>query len=125
MSGVYRWSKGVVLKLLIGVLHYVWRLPFRQILCFDGCGALFLPFVFYGKAFLSDFDEQQSDARPHQFSYPDDERDEDSGTGGDAELRGGHEESALTATQLQWHEEQEVGEKGGKGDDENALQVVH
>ena len=70
------------------------------------------------------FDEKQSDGCPDQLTYTHQQRDEDGGIGGHAQSFHRHEKTALSASQLQGHEEEHVGEKTGKCQYEDALEIV-
>ena len=67
------------------------------------------------------FDEKKSDGSPYQFAQTNQQRHKYGCTGTNAEGCDGHKETALSTAQLQWYEEQEVSEKTGKGEDEDAL----
>ena len=73
---------------------------------------------------LVGFDEEQSDGRPDEFPYPDEQGDHDAGGGGELQSFRRHEEAALSPSELQGHEEEHVGEEACEGEDENALEVV-
>ena len=72
-----------------------------------------------------ELDEQQTDSCPNQFSDSYDECNKYSGTGGHTQTIDWHEESSLSSTQLQGHEEKQVGEKRGESQYQDTLQEVH
>lgn len=74
--------------------------------------------------FLIKLNQKKTNSGPYQFAYSYDEGHKDAGIGGQCQSCGRHHETALSAAQLQRHEEQHVSYEGGKGQNEYALQVT-
>ena len=69
--------------------------------------------------------EQETYGSPNQLSDSDDECYENTSAGCESKARNRHQETSFPTSQLQRHEEQQIGEKCCKGNDEDTIKVIH